>query len=177
MWPLVSRVLDGSVVVTLEEIAEAIRTLVARNKVVAEGAGATRVPKASEQAYGEDRGDVYAFARSMVDAGADLVLGHGPHVLRGMEVYNGRLIAYSLGNFSAWENFNLRGPLGLSVILYATIAPNGVITEAEIVPVYLADPGIPTPDGQRRAIDIIRTLSGEDLGGPLFDSNGTWRRR
>jgi len=143
----------------------------------AEGAGATRVPKEREQAYGEDRGDVYAFARSMVDAGADLVLGHGPHVLRGMEVYNGRLIAYSLGNFSSWENFNLRGPLGLSVILYATIAPNGVITEAEILPVYLADPGIPTPDGQGRAVDIVRTLSGEDLGAQLFDDNGTWRRR
>ena len=81
----------------------------------AEGSGATHVPKSEETAFGENRGDVYAFAHAMVDAGADLVLGHGPHVLRGMEIYRGRFIAYSLGNFAAWHGFNLRGPLGPSV--------------------------------------------------------------
>ena len=41
-----------------------------------------------------------------VRAGADLVLGSGPHVLRAMEIYRGRLIAYSLGNFSGFHNFD-----------------------------------------------------------------------
>ena len=40
-----------------------------------------------------------AFAREMIDAGADLVAGHGPHLLRGMELYKGKPIFYSLGNF------------------------------------------------------------------------------
>jgi hypothetical protein len=141
----------------------------------AEGAGATRVPKAMERAYGEDRGDVYAFAHAMVDAGADLVLGHGPHVLRGMEIYRGRFIAYSLGNFSGWDTFNLRGPLGLSVILYVDFAPNGVVTGARLEPVVLDDPGIPAPDDQRRAIDIVRQLSESDFGDPVFDVNGRYR--
>jgi poly-gamma-glutamate capsule biosynthesis protein CapA/YwtB (metallophosphatase superfamily) len=39
------------------------------------------------------------FARRMIDEGADLVVGHGPHLLRGMEIYRGRPIFYSLGNF------------------------------------------------------------------------------
>ena len=39
------------------------------------------------------------FARRMIDEGADLVVGHGPHLLRGMELYRGRPIFYSLGNF------------------------------------------------------------------------------
>jgi poly-gamma-glutamate synthesis protein (capsule biosynthesis protein) len=39
------------------------------------------------------------FARRMIDEGADLVVGHGPHLLRGMEIYKGRPIFYSLGNF------------------------------------------------------------------------------
>src|SRR6202000_3250242 len=39
------------------------------------------------------------FARAMIDAGADLVAGHGPHLMRGMEVYQGKPIFYSLGNF------------------------------------------------------------------------------
>ncbi len=40
-----------------------------------------------------------AFARAMIDAGADLFVGHGPHVLRGIEVYKGKPIFYSMGNF------------------------------------------------------------------------------
>lgn len=40
-----------------------------------------------------------AFARQMIDAGADLVVGHGPHLLRGLELYKGKPIFYSLGNF------------------------------------------------------------------------------
>jgi hypothetical protein len=39
------------------------------------------------------------FARQAIDAGARLVVGHGPHRLRGVEVYNGGVILYSLGNF------------------------------------------------------------------------------
>ncbi|MBL6615036.1 MAG: CapA family protein [Reyranella sp.] len=39
------------------------------------------------------------FARAMIDAGADLVVGHGPHLLRGLELYKGKPIFYSLGNF------------------------------------------------------------------------------
>ncbi len=39
------------------------------------------------------------FARASIDAGADVVVGHGPHFLRGMEIYKGRPIFYSLGNF------------------------------------------------------------------------------
>jgi hypothetical protein len=143
----------------------------------AEGSGATRIPKATETAFGEDRGNVYAFSRAMVDAGADLVLGHGPHVLRGMEIYRGRLIAYSLGNFSAWHGFNLRGPLGLSAVLNVTLAINGVVTAAEINPVFLEDPGVPTPDPERRAVDIVRRLSRDDLGNALFDEAGRYRRR
>ena len=41
------------------------------------------------------------FAHRMIDEGADLVVGHGPHLLRGMEIYRGRPIFYSLGNFIA----------------------------------------------------------------------------
>ncbi|CAN5755437.1 CapA family protein [soil metagenome] len=39
------------------------------------------------------------FAHAAVDAGADMVIGHGPHLLRGIEIYNGKPIFYSLGNF------------------------------------------------------------------------------
>jgi poly-gamma-glutamate capsule biosynthesis protein CapA/YwtB (metallophosphatase superfamily) len=143
----------------------------------AEGGGAQRVPRAVERAYGENRGNVYAFSHTLVDAGADLILGHGPHVLRGMEIYRGRLIAYSLGNFASWHGFNLTDALGLSAVLNVTLAPNGVVTEASIDPVYLEEPGIPTPDPQRRAIEIVRRLSRLDFGNSLFDPTGRWVRQ
>ncbi len=48
---------------------------------------------------GEPANYLPAFARSAVDAGADMFVGHGPHQLRGVEIYHGRPIFYSLGNF------------------------------------------------------------------------------
>ena len=83
----------------------------------AEGADEIHTPRGSEYAYGEDRGNVRAFSHAMIDAGADLVLGSGPHVIRGIERYRDRLIAYSLGNFAGWHNFGLGGDLSLSGLL------------------------------------------------------------
>jgi poly-gamma-glutamate capsule biosynthesis protein CapA/YwtB (metallophosphatase superfamily) len=51
-----------------------------------------------------------AFARAMVDAGADVFVGHGPHVLRGVEVYKGKPILYSLSNFVFQNETLLRMP-------------------------------------------------------------------
>lgn len=50
------------------------------------------------------------FARAMVDAGADLFVGHGPHVLRGIEMYKGKPIMYSLGDFIFQNETLLRLP-------------------------------------------------------------------
>ncbi|MGH9820288.1 MAG: CapA family protein, partial [Pyrinomonadaceae bacterium] len=80
----------------------------------AEGEAAQHVPKETEVFVGEKRGDVYAFAHAVIDAGADLVLGHGPHVLRAMEIYKGHLIDYSMGNFATYGMFNLKGTQSLS---------------------------------------------------------------
>jgi hypothetical protein len=66
--------------------------------------------------YGEDRGDVYEFAHSLIDAGADIIFGHGPHVTRAVEVYK-KFIAYSLGNFCTYGGINVSGINGWSPIL------------------------------------------------------------
>ena len=58
----------------------------------------------------------------MIDAGADLVVGHGPHVLRGMEFYKGRLIAYSLGNFAGGgKSLSNDGRLGWGGVLKVSL--------------------------------------------------------
>lgn len=142
----------------------------------AEGASAAHVPQGTEMFLGENRGDLRTFSRAVIDAGADLVLGHGPHLLRGMEIYQGRLIAYSLGNFSTWETFSLRGPLGVTGILDVELAPNGVLLKAKLHPGVIKKPGRPQPDPSGQAIKAVRKLSKEDFGDALFDKDGVWVR-
>ena len=141
----------------------------------AEGPSARRVPKAVEEYLGEDRGDVYAFSHAVVDAGADVGFGHGPHVFRGMEVYRSRVIAYSLGNFSSWKTFAVGGHAGLTGVVDVELARNGVPLSAHLHPVRLEKSGRPAPDGQSAVIRSVRELSYADFGNALFDLDGSWR--
>jgi hypothetical protein len=130
----------------------------------AEGAAYQHVPPGPETFLGENRGDLRTFAHAMIDAGADLVLGHGPHVVRGMEVHRGRLVAYSLGNFATYGGFNLTGPNGLSLVLEATLAPDGAFLGGRIHPAKQERPGGPTFDPAGAIIPVVRQLSAEDFG-------------
>jgi len=132
----------------------------------AEGARAMRVTDAEEEFMGENRGNVVRFARAVVDAGADLVLGHGPHVPRAIEVYRGKLIAYSLGNFAVYSMFNIKGPSGLGYALLAELDPEtGDVLRFRTPSVTLRHPGIPHPDPSGKAEALLRTLSEEFLTG------------
>ena len=130
----------------------------------AEGAASAHVLGRPEIYLGESRGNVAAFARAVVDAGADLVVGHGPHVLRGLEWYRKRLIAYSLGNFAGNHNFSLAGPLGVSAILRVTLRGDGSWRRGELVSTRLVGAGTPVPDRARHAQALVRRLSREDFG-------------
>jgi hypothetical protein len=140
----------------------------------AEGADATHIPFAEEEYYGEPRGDVVWFARGVVDAGADLVIGHGPHVVRGMERYKERLIAYSLGNFATYYGISVAGIKGVAPILTVTLDGNGVFVDGQITSTVQLRPAGPSLDEKQRALNLIRGLSIDDFGssGLLFDSNG-----
>jgi hypothetical protein len=99
-----------------------------------------------------------------VDAGADLVLGSGPHVLRGMEWCHGRLIPYSLGNFLGNGTLSIGGVLGVSGILHVTLAASGSWAHGDLAPVRLVSPGVPALDPAEAAHGIVQTLSREDFG-------------
>jgi poly-gamma-glutamate capsule biosynthesis protein CapA/YwtB (metallophosphatase superfamily) len=130
----------------------------------AEGASKQRVVRGAEYFLGENRGNLIPFAHAVVDAGADLVVGHGPHVLRGMEWYRGRLIAYSLGNFAGYKVFALDGPLSVSGILRLTLRGDGRFEGGILVPTQLTGPGLPALDPAERAHGSIRELSRADFG-------------
>ncbi|MFZ6014319.1 MAG: CapA family protein, partial [Bacteroidota bacterium] len=90
----------------------------------AEGAQYQNVPRKNELFHGENRGDVYKFSHAMIDAGADIIFGHGPHVTRGVEVYKNRFIAYSLGNFCTYRGISVNGINGLAPIIKVFTSPS-----------------------------------------------------
>jgi poly-gamma-glutamate capsule biosynthesis protein CapA/YwtB (metallophosphatase superfamily) len=141
----------------------------------AEGTGAQHLTGGEEEYLGEDRGDPEAFAKMAVRAGADLVLGSGPHVLRAMEIYRGRLIAYSLGNFSGFHNFATEGVLGASAVLHVTLDPDGAFRSGRIASVRLIEAGQPVLDPSGEGARIIARLSREDLGGAAVKVGGSGR--
>jgi hypothetical protein len=140
----------------------------------AEGVDAVNLPFAEEEYYGEPRGDVVLFARCMVDAGADLVIGHGPHVVRAMERYKDRLIAYSLGNFATYYGISVAGIKGIAPILITTLDGEGRFIEGEIVSTIQLRPDGPSIDARQRALSLLRGLSAEDFESPglRFEADG-----
>jgi hypothetical protein len=141
----------------------------------AEGRDVTRLPFADEEYYGEPRGDVVRFARMAVDAGADLVVGHGPHVVRAMERYRDRLIAYSLGNFATYYGISVAGIKGIAPILLTTLDEQGRFVEGEIVSTVQLRPAGPSIDPQNRALKMIRDLSFQDFDNPGFEFHSDGR--
>jgi poly-gamma-glutamate capsule biosynthesis protein CapA/YwtB (metallophosphatase superfamily) len=128
-----------------------------------EGPDYMRTPDARETFIGLNRGHVRAFARAAVAAGADLLLGHGPHVPRGMELVSGRLVAYSLGNFLTWQRFNLSGPNGLTQVLDVTLAADGSFVAGRIHPGRQPEPGGPVPDPEGAVLRLVDELSRLDF--------------
>ncbi len=130
----------------------------------AEGSGEQHVSGHEEHYLGEDRGNPERFAKMAIRNGADLVLGSGPHVLRGMEIYRGRLAAYSLGNFCGFHNFDTSGVLGDSAILHVALGPGGALRSGHVTSVRLAGPGRPVPDPSHAGAHLVARLSRADFG-------------
>jgi poly-gamma-glutamate capsule biosynthesis protein CapA/YwtB (metallophosphatase superfamily) len=129
----------------------------------AEGAAYQHVKPGTQTFLGEDRGDAIAFSHAMIDAGAGIVIGHGPHVLRGMEFYKGHLIAYSLGNFAGYHALSVNNITGVSMILRVTLRGDGSFVSATVVPTSMVAPGVPRLDPNDRAIPMIRSLTDDDF--------------
>ena len=125
----------------------------------AEGSDALRVYDAEEKYLGENRGNLVRFARTAVESGADLVLGHGPHVLRGVECYWQKLIVYSLGNFVGYQAFSTKRAAAISTILDITLDEDGWLRRAEFHPVRFNAEHLPEIDPKRRALYLLNDLS------------------
>ncbi|MDR1864275.1 MAG: CapA family protein [Bacteroidales bacterium] len=150
---------------------ETVRSLVEQCDIVivsfhagAEGRAYQNVTRRTETFLGENRGNVYEFAHKMIDAGADVLLGHGPHVTRAVEVYKNRFIAYSMGNFSTYSRINVSGVNGLAPVFRIYTDRKGGFYKALITPTFQPeDDRCPRYDPERRVIAKIQSLTKQDF--------------
>ncbi len=128
-----------------------------------EGTDFRNLTNKTEHYLGENRGNPIEFAKMTIDAGADIVFGHGPHVTRTIDVYKNRFIAYSMGNFLTYGRFNLRGVKGIAPIIKVRTDTNGEFIEAEIISTKQIGGGIPKLDSENKALKEIINLQKMDF--------------
>ena len=170
-WPMLDTELATA---TVAELAGAHDIVIVSFHGGAEGADAERIPFTTETYYGEDRGDVVRFSRAVIDAGADLVIGHGPHVPRAMELYQGRLIAYSLGNFATWWGISVAAAKGYAPLLRVRVDGNGALLDGDVVSMQQQRPDGPRLDPEQNAWQMIARLTRQDFpaAGLRLDPDG-----
>lgn len=155
----------------IEKAVEIVHAAAAESDLVivsmhagAEGPKAQHVVDGPDRFLGENRGDLKRFTHAVIDAGAALVIGHGPHVVRGMEMYHGHLIVYSLGNFATYKGINVLGPGGITLIAEIHLGLDGSFHSAVAHPVRQEYPGGPKLDAEKLIVPILRYLSHADFG-------------
>lgn len=154
----------------LETVRRIITDLCSRADVVivsfhggAEGRSNNRLPYGTETFYGEDRGSLREFAHFCIDAGADIVYGHGPHVVRAVELYKEHLIAYSLGNFCTPYGMSLTGISGYAPVLEVKVLSDGRFAGGRIHS-FIQQRGVgPRIDTQNSVAREMRRLTQLDI--------------
>lgn len=156
----------------IDDAVSLVKKVVAKSDIVivsfhggAEGKKHEHVTRKTEYFCDEDRGNVYNFAHKMIDAGADIIFGHGPHVTRAIDIYKDRFIIYSLGNFCTYGRFCLTGSNGYAPIVKVFTDQQGKFIKAKIVPIYQAKNHGPKIDPRKKVIKRLRELTKQDFPG------------
>jgi len=150
----------------IAEVRKKCDILIVSMHIGAEGPRHSRITRRPEMFVGENRGNPYEFARLAIDHGADLVIGHGPHVPRAVDLYKGKFIAYSLGNFATNTGVNISGESGYAPIVKIRTDLKGNFIDGEIISaIQDGERGERRPflDSTGACIKMIKTLTEIDL--------------
>ncbi|WP_457130039.1 CapA family protein [Mucilaginibacter sp. HD30] len=128
-----------------------------------EGPDFEHVAPAGESYFSERRGDLRVFAHNAINNGADIILGHGPHVSRAMELYKGRLVAYSLGNFCTYRGVGIEGVAGIAPLLKVYLNRKGEFLSGNIISVKQSRERHVEPDTLHRAAKRMKWLTVVDF--------------
>lgn len=149
---------------TVKNLKQACNIVIVSFHGGAEGVSRQHVPRKTEIFYGQNRGNVYEFAHKVIDAGADVVLGHGPHVVRSVELYKNKFIAYSLGNFCTYGKFSLRDATTNAPLLKLRINGDGDFISGQIISGKQFGNGGPAPDEENKAaFNTVKNLTRQDF--------------
>ena len=129
----------------------------------AEGNKYNHITRKDEIFLGENRGNPYSFAHRAIDAGADIIWGHGPHVVRAVEVYKDRFIAYSLGNFATYGTINVNGISGYAPIIEIETDRTGKFIRGKIHSAIQHKGEGPRWDSSNRVAREIKALTEKDI--------------
>jgi poly-gamma-glutamate capsule biosynthesis protein CapA/YwtB (metallophosphatase superfamily) len=150
-------------------LAEEVRRLKKKVDVVivslhsgAEGPSHRHLPKEDEIFLEFNRGNIYAAAHYCVDAGADLIIGTGPHVSRALELYKGKLIMYSIGNFCTY-GFRMNEYTAYAPLMRVGFSQKGEFLAAQIIPIKQIERGLPRYDSTGLAIKHLQELTASDF--------------
>ena len=145
----------------------------------AEGSSYSHLPDSMETFFKEKRGHLRRLAHFCIDHGADIVYGHGPHVVRATEVYRGRFIAYSLGNFCTPYGMNLKGISGYAPVVEIKTDRKGRFQRGKIHS-FIQQKGVgPRRDNTNSVAQQIRQLSLLDIphSEAIIDRKGRIERK
>lgn len=161
----------------VQELSKSSDMVIVSIHAGAEGKNVKHVPFKTEIFYGENRGDVVKFSHAIIDAGADMVIGHGPHVPRALELYKNRLIAYSLGNFLTYQGIRITGENGLAPILNVTLSYDGSFKEGQIISARQYRPQGTQLDKSNEAAKLMEQLTKDDFPNTpiVFSNNGKFK--
>ena len=129
----------------------------------AEGRTKSHLPYGTETFLGENRGSLRELAHFCIDNGADMVYGHGPHVVRAVEVYKDRFIAYSLGNFCTPYGMSLTGISSHAPLIEVKLNREGKFLKGTIHSMTQYKGVGPRLDKTNDAARQIKQLSEEDI--------------
>ncbi|MBR6118103.1 MAG: CapA family protein [Paludibacteraceae bacterium] len=128
-----------------------------------EGIEYSHLPEGPESYIGEDRGSLREFAHFCIDNGADIVYGHGPHVVRCIEVYKGHFIAYSLGNFCTPYGVSLESVKGYAPVVVVQVNEQGEFLGGKIHSFIQQRGRGPMLDAANKVARHMRQLSQTDV--------------
>jgi hypothetical protein len=145
----------------------------------AEGRDAQRTRDTTERYANGDRGNAVAFARAAAESGADLVVGHGPHVLRAAEWQGAVPVFYSLGNLVTYGPFSNKPPIDRGAIACAVLDEKGRARSVALRATVQRWPGHVARDKSRRAYVLVDSLSRLDFprSGARVHADGAVVRR
>lgn len=155
---------ESQQIALIQKVDSLCDILIVSAHIGGEGHAFLNVNRMPEIYLGEQRGNPYVFSRKAIDAGADLFLGHGPHVPRAVDEYKNKFIVYSMGNFMTYSRVGVTSYLGYAPLFKIAINKNtGDFVSAQLISFQQRFRNSVRLDADEKALRLIQELTEKDF--------------